>query len=63
MADAAYPKQVTGGHINSDFLLSRQAETYEAKLRSLGELLESEKQLALENQVPQQSRFCLPITF
>lgn len=39
------------GHISSDRLLSRQAETYEAKIQAMGELLESEKRLALETQV------------
>jgi hypothetical protein len=45
----AQPRPV--GHISSDRLLSRQAETYEAKIQAMGELLESEKRLALETQV------------
>eukprot|EP00959_Pyramimonas_sp_CCMP1952_P339432 7108630-Pyramimonas_sp.AAC.1 len=44
------------GHINSEALLERQAETYEAKLTALGELLESEKRLALENQAARYQR-------
>ena len=44
------------GHINSEALLERQAETYEAKLTALGELLESEKRLALENQAAKYQR-------
>jgi hypothetical protein len=41
----------SAGHISSDRLLTRQAETYEAKIQAMGELLESEKRLALETQV------------
>eukprot|EP00854_Cymbomonas_tetramitiformis_P004765 gene4765-5827_t len=42
--------KTTSYHINSQALLDRQKESYEAKLASTTDLLESDKKLALENQ-------------